>query len=100
MRPIHLARMDKTRPVLVLTREIARPRLTRVTVATITGTARGLTTEVAVGKQNGLDHDCAVSCDNVQTIHVDQLGAFVGYLLPEQEPALAEAIVHAFDLEW
>ncbi len=99
MRPIHLAQMDKTRPVLVLTREIARPHLMGVTVATITSTVRGLATEVAVGRANGLDHDSAVSCDNIQTIHVDQLGAFVGYLLPEQEPALADAIARAFDLE-
>ena len=45
MRPIHLAALDKTRPVLVLTRELVRPHLTRVTVAPITGTVRGLSTE-------------------------------------------------------
>jgi mRNA-degrading endonuclease toxin of MazEF toxin-antitoxin module len=36
MRPIHLARLDGTRPVLVLTRAFATPHLTRVTVAPIT----------------------------------------------------------------
>ncbi|HZQ33016.1 MAG TPA: type II toxin-antitoxin system PemK/MazF family toxin, partial [Mycobacterium sp.] len=30
MRPIHLAKLDKTRPVLILTRELVRPHLTRV----------------------------------------------------------------------
>jgi len=49
MRPIHSARLDKTRPVLVLTREVVRPHLSRVTVAPITSTVRGLSTEVPVG---------------------------------------------------
>ncbi len=40
MRPIHLAQLDKTRPVLVLTRELVRPHLSRVTVAPITSTIR------------------------------------------------------------
>lgn len=99
MRPIHLAKLDKTRPVLVLTRELIRPHLRRVTVAPITSTIRGLSTEVPVGPSNGLDHDSAVSCDNVLTIEKDLLGRHLGYLLPEQEPQLAEAIRLAFDLE-
>lgn len=99
MRPIHLAKLDKTRPVLVLTRELIRPHLRRVTVAPITSTIRGLSTEVPVGPSNGLDHDSAVSCDNVLTIEKDLLGRHLGYLLPEQESQLAEAIRLAFDLE-
>ncbi len=99
MRPIHLARLEKTRPVLVLTREIARSRMSDVTVATITTTVRGLTTEVPVGPANGLDHDCAVNVDTIQTIPVDRLGRLVGYLRPDQENDLARAISRAFDLE-
>ena len=99
MRPLHLARLDKQRPVVVLTRELIRPRLTNVTVAPITSTVRGLSTEVLVGPQNGLDHPSAISCDNVQTIPKAQLGRLIGYLLPEQEALLAEAIVLAFDLD-
>jgi len=39
-----------------------------------------------------------VSCDNVLTVPVSALGRHVGYLLPAQEPDLAEAIRSAFDL--
>ncbi|GAA1609866.1 type II toxin-antitoxin system toxin endoribonuclease MazF3 [Kribbella sancticallisti] len=99
MRPLHVARLDKPRPVVVLTRELIRPRLTNVTVAPITSTIRGLSTEVLVGSQNGLDHPSAISCDNIQTIPKVQLGRLIGYLLPDQEAALAEAITLAFDLE-
>ncbi len=99
MRPIHLAQLDKTRPVLVLTRELVRPHLARVTVAPITTTARGLSTEIAVGEANGLDRDSVVSCDNILTIPTSRLGQRLGYLLSTQESELAEAIRTAFDLE-
>jgi mRNA interferase MazF len=99
MRPIHIAQLDKRRPVLVLTREVARPRLRRVTVAPIASTVRGLATEVPVGPANRLDHESVVNVDNLQTILVSDLREQVGWLLPHQEPALAEAIQAAFDLE-
>lgn len=99
MRPIHLARLDKTRPVLVLTRDTVRPHLTNVTVAPITSTIRGLSTEVPVGTANGLDHDSVVSLDNIQTIPAGYLGRQVGLLFLAQEDALARAIHAAFDLE-
>ena len=99
MRPIHLAALDKTRPVLVLTREIVRPHLSRVTVAPITARIRGLSTEIRVGRANGLDQPSVVSCDNVVTIPTTALGRQIGRLLPEQETALTVALHHAFDLE-
>jgi len=98
MRPIHIAQLDKARPVLVLTREVVRPHLTRVSVAPITTTVRGLSTELPVGPVNGLDQESVVSCDNVLTVPVSALGRHVGYLLPAQEVGLAEAIRAAFDL--
>ena len=99
MRPIHLAKLDKFRPVLILTRELVRPHLTRVTVAPITSHARGLTTELPVGVANGLDHDSVVSLDNIATIDVADLGRRIGRLLPYQEFALTAAIHAAFDLD-
>ncbi|GAA2791077.1 type II toxin-antitoxin system PemK/MazF family toxin [Kribbella solani] len=100
MRPLHIARLDKPRPVVVLTRELIRPRLGNVTVAPITSTIRGLSTEVLVGPDNGLDHSSAISCDNIQTIPKARLGRLIGYLHPDQEPLLAEAVNLAFDLEF
>jgi mRNA interferase MazF len=90
--------LDKTRPVLVLTREVVRPHLNRVSVAPITSTIRGLSTEVPVGADNGLDHDSVVNCDNIVTVPKAALGRHLGYLFDAQEPALADAIRAAFDL--
>jgi mRNA interferase MazF len=98
MRAIHAARLDKVRPVLILTRELVRPHLSRVTVAPITSTIRGLSTEVPVGSANGLDHESVVSCDNIVTVLASALGPQIGYLLPAQEAELADAIRAAFDL--
>jgi mRNA interferase MazF len=99
MRPIYAAHLDKTRPVLILTREVVRPHLSRVTVAPITSTIRGLSTEVPVGAANGLDHASVVSCDNIVTMPVSALGRQLGFLLTEQETALTDAIRAAFDLD-
>jgi mRNA interferase MazF len=98
MRPIHLAALDKTRPVLILTREPVRPYLRSITIAPITSTIRGLSTEVPVGAGNGLDHESVVSCDNITTVPRTALGKLVGYFYDEQEPALAQAIATAYDL--
>lgn len=99
MRAIHKARLDKVRPVLVLTRAAVRYAMTNVTVAPITGTIKGLSTEVHVGPSNGLDQESVVSCDNIQTIPKSTLGEPIGFLFDPQEPALAAAISEAFDLE-
>jgi len=99
MRPIHAARLEKLRPVVVLTRELVRPYLERVTVAPITSTIQGLSTEVLVGPPNGLDHRSVISCDNIVTIPKGDLGRLIGHLLPAQEAALTAAIRAAFDLD-
>lgn len=98
MRDIHIAHLDKPRPVLVLTREQVRPAMRRVTVAPITSTIKGLSTEVEVGKDNGLEQTCVVSCDNIITIDKAALGRHIGFFFDRQEPALAQAITNAFAL--
>ncbi|MGH3340159.1 MAG: type II toxin-antitoxin system PemK/MazF family toxin [Propionibacteriaceae bacterium] len=91
-------RLDKTRPALILTREIVRPHLSRVTVAPITSRVRGLTVEVPVGQSNGLDQDSVINCDNIVTIPTSAVGRQIGFLWSEQEPQLSEAVRAAFDL--
>jgi mRNA interferase MazF len=99
MRPIHIAQLDKARPVLILTRELVRPYLATATVAPITTNIRGLSTEVPVDTANGLSGPSAANCDNLATIPTSALGAQVGVLLDHQESALSEAIRAAFDLD-
>ncbi|WP_232547910.1 type II toxin-antitoxin system PemK/MazF family toxin [Propioniciclava soli] len=99
MRELCLARLDKTRPVVILTREAARPAMTNVTVAPITSTIKGLSSEVPIGAHNGLDHDSVISLDNTLTIPTKLLGRTIGFLTSEQEALLARAVVLAYDLD-
>lgn len=99
MREICLVRLDKTRPAVVLTRDAARAAMTKVTVAPITSTIKGLSSEVLVGPANGLDHDGAISVDNVLTVPASLLGRTIGFLTQAQEGELARAIVLAYDLD-
>jgi mRNA interferase MazF len=99
MREICLARLDKTRPVVVLTREAARTAMTKVSVAPITSTIKGISSEVPVGPDNGLEQVSVISLDNVVTIPSNLLGRTVGFLNSEQETLLARAIVVAYDLD-
>jgi mRNA interferase MazF len=99
MREICLANLDKTRPVLILTRSGVRALMTKVTVAPITSTAKGLSSEVAVGPENGLDANSVISLDNVVTIPVSRLGRTIGFLNSEQERLLARSFVLSYDLE-
>jgi mRNA interferase MazF len=98
MRDIHIAHLDKARPVLVLTRGPVRDAMRRVTVAPITTTIKGLNTEVSPGPANGLDQQCVASCDTIITINKDKLGRHVGHLFESQEAALADAVANAFAL--
>ena len=63
------------------------------------GLVRGLYSEVPVGAENNLPAAGVISCDKIQTISPSDLGEHIGWLLPSQEKALAEAISHAFDLD-
>ena len=85
--------------MLILTRELVRPHLNTVTVAPITTTIRGLSTEVLLGPVNGLANRCVVACDHITTIPVNALGEQIGRLLNDQEPQLSYAIQAAFDLD-
>lgn len=99
MRPIHLCQIDKTRPVVVLSRTGIREDRRWVTVAPITSNIKGFSTEVRVGAHNGIDHDAVITCDMVTTVASSSLGRHIGFLLADQEAELATAIAAAFDLD-
>jgi mRNA interferase MazF len=85
--------------VVVLTRDEAIPLLRRVTVAPITSTIRGLPSEVRVGQAEGLDHDSAVSCDNIVTLPRARLDRRRGALGTDVLRELDAAIVVALGID-
>lgn len=70
-----------------------------VTVAPITKTIRGLSSEVRVGAANGLEGEGVIACDHITTIPAAVLGRQIGRLLDDQEAGLTDAIHAAFDLD-
>lgn len=88
--------MDKNRPALILTRDVAHADLHQLTVAPITSSIRGIATEVSVGVSNGLDRASVINCDLITTVSVHEIGPCIGYLLSAQEASLTEAIRAAF----
>ena len=72
---------DRRRPVLVVTRDEAIPVLTRILVAPVTRTVRGIPTELILDAGDGLPQPCAASFDNLQPIRksflTDRLGSIL-----------------------
>ncbi len=64
---------EKIRPVVVLTRSRVAGRLTRVLVAPVTSTVRGIATEVALGSDEGVVPGSVANLDNIQLVEVDIL---------------------------
>jgi mRNA interferase MazF len=56
------------RPACVLTRQAAIPVLNSVLVAPATRTVRGIPTEVALGRDDGMPDECALNFDNLTTV--------------------------------
>lgn len=91
-------RPDKRRPVLLLTRDSALEYLGEVTVAPITGTVRGIPTEVRLSKAEGLPHTCAINFDHLQTVSKGRLGPVLAVLAPERWPEVRSAVSFALGL--
>jgi mRNA interferase MazF len=84
---------------VVLTRDVAIPVLANVTVAAITGSVRGLPTEVPLGPEHGLARECVVNCDSLFTIPKSALGRRRGSLDAASLARLRSALLIALDLE-
>jgi mRNA interferase MazF len=87
------------RPAVVVTRDRAIPHLRNVTIVEVTGTARGLPTEVLLGAAEGLRRECVASCDNLQTVSKTALGRRRGSLGPEATSRLDDALAIALGLD-
>lgn len=64
---------EKIRPVVVLTRASVAERLSRVVVAPVTSTVRGIATEVPLGSAEGVEDGCVANLDNVQLLSTSRL---------------------------
>ena len=86
---------DKKRPVLILTRDSALEFLGEVTVAPITSTVRSIPSEVFLSKSDGMQRNCAVNLDHIQTVSKGRIGSLITVLSPKKMIELRSALFFA-----
>lgn len=86
---------DKERPVVVVTRDSTLPYMTRVTVAPITSTIRGVPSEVLLGADDGMKNACAVNLHNLTTVEQERLGRRVARLNRQRMREVCAALAFA-----
>ena len=94
---VWLADLDKTRPVIVLTRDPLGRLLHSVIVAPVTSTIRGLSTEVPLGRDDGIRNPSVANLDNVQHLSRDRFRRRIGWAQPATMTALCSALSVAVD---
>ncbi|MGE5291254.1 MAG: type II toxin-antitoxin system PemK/MazF family toxin [Micromonosporaceae bacterium] len=96
---VWLADLDKTRPVIVLTRDPMGRLLNAVIAAPVTSTVRGVSTEVPVGGDDGIRRPSVANLDNVQLVARDRFRRRVGRARPATLAALCTALSIAVDCD-
>jgi mRNA interferase MazF len=89
---------DKKRPVFILTRNSILEYLGEVTIAPITSTVRDIPSEVFLSKNEGMQRDCAINLDHIQTVSKGKIGSLITRLSFEKLQQVREAILFALDL--
>lgn len=92
---VWLARLDKVRPIVVLTRDPFGRVLQSVIAAPVTTTIRGVSTEVVLGANDGLRLRSVASVDNVQLVSRDRLMRRVGRATAPSMKAICRALALA-----
>ena len=86
---------DKERPVLILTRNSAIPYLSRVTVAPITSTIRGVPSEVPLGTEDGMRQACVANFHNVMTVNQEAVSRRLAQLSSRRMREVCAALAFA-----
>lgn len=86
------------RPVVVLSRDMAIPRLRRAVVAPCTTTIRGLESEVVLEPgQDPIPRRCVVNLDSLESVSVAVLVERIGRLADERMRQVCSALAVAVD---
>lgn len=88
-------RPDKTRPVVVISRDEVLSHIDTAIVASVTSTIRGTQSEVIVGIKEGMKRTSAVNLDHVRTVKQSHLRGYVGSLNQDQMRAICDALAVA-----
>ena len=92
------AKVDKRRPVVLLSRDEAYDVRAMVITAPVSTTVRGFAVEVRVGRREGLPRAGVVNCDWLVTLPKRMLEERVGRLSSEKQEQLDAALRFALGL--
>lgn len=93
------ARLDKRRPVVLVSRNEAYDVRVLVIAAPVSTTVRGYAVEVRVSRREGLPRPGVINCDWLVTIHRDDLEKRVGALSADKLRHLDDALRFALGLD-
>jgi mRNA interferase MazF len=89
-----------SRVFVVVSRQVLLDsRFSSAICAPIFSSGQALSTQVAVGIEEGLKHDSWVMCDNLVSLRKADLTQFIGALPPVKLAALSRALKMALDLD-
>jgi len=88
-----------SRPVVLLSRDVAYRMRTSITVGIVTRIARNIPVEVPLGPEDGMPQQCVVNLDDILTIPKARLTGRITVLSPEKMTAIARAVIFALDLK-
>jgi mRNA interferase MazF len=91
-------RPDKSRPVVILSRDSIIPHIGEVTVAPVTSTIRDIPSEVLLDQNDGVAKACAVNCDHLQTIAKRRVGSLLTRLSTARMREVRNAVTFALSL--
>lgn len=94
---VWLADLDKVRPVIIMTRNPMGRYLNALIVAPVTSSIRGVSTEVAVGAEDGIRVPSVANLDNLQLVSRQRLRRRVGAASGATMSALCQALAIAVD---
>lgn len=93
------AKVDKRRPVVLLSRNEAYDVRALVIVAPVTTVVRGFSLEIKLGRAEGLPRECVLNCDGLVTIAKTDLVERVGALSATKIRKLDEALRFALGID-
>lgn len=87
-----LAKLDKIRPVIILTRDPVAEFLNALIVAPVTSTVRGLDVEVVVGPADGLNRPSVANLDQLRRVERHDFIRRVGRVRPSTMSAICDTV--------
>jgi len=84
--------------VVVSRQQLIDTRFSTLICAPVFAEGQGLSTQIRVGKEEGLKHESWIHCDGLTSVRKSELQGFVGCLSREKLGELSRALRMALDL--